>query len=317
MKLCDTPPAILALAAMLTSSLAACAPHNAAQQAGPPASQQAARSAAQQHVLAPPPFQVRRTGAGRPLILIPGLLSGGEVWDATVAEFAADYDVHVLTLAGFVGAPPTAADPFLATTRDAIIDYIRQHRLEQPVLMGHSLGGFLALWIAATAPDLAGPVVAVDGVPFLSALGDTSMTAERAASQATAVRAIFAGMNSEALAAQTQMALTAQVGDTAWHTVGSRWGATSDPATAGRAVAEMMTTDIRNDVARITSPVLLLMAAHGMTPEMRQMMLHRYRSQLGAVRDARVVAADSARHFIMLDDPSFFHETVRGFLVGR
>jgi len=263
------------------------------------------------------PFQVQRTGAGRPMILIPGLLSGGEVWDGTVAEFSGEYEMHVLTLAGFAGVPTTGADPFLATTRDAIIDYIREHELERPVLVGHSLGAFLSLWIAATAPELVGPVVAVDGVPFLAALGDTTMTPERSAPQAEAMRTVFAGMSREALSAQTRMALTTQVKDTAWHSVGARWGAMSDPATAGRAVAEMMTTDIRDDVARITSPVLLLMAADGMPDEFRAAGEQRYRAQLGRVADARVVVAADARHFIMLDDAPFFHDAVRSFLAGR
>lgn len=59
------------------------------------------------------------------------------------------------------------------------------------------------------------------------------MTAERAAPQAQGVRTVFAGMNAEALAAQTRMAMTAQVRDTAWYAAGARWGAASDPATAG------------------------------------------------------------------------------------
>ena len=37
------------------------------------------------------------------------------------------------------------------------------------VMVGHSLGGFLALWVAATAPDAVGPIVAVDGVPYKTA----------------------------------------------------------------------------------------------------------------------------------------------------
>ncbi|HSJ25386.1 MAG TPA: alpha/beta hydrolase [Longimicrobiales bacterium] len=290
-------------------------PSTGAAHAGAAAAQPGTAAAARAQQTAP--FAVTRTGAGRPMILIPGLLSGGDVWDATVAALRDEYELHVLTLAGFAGVPPTGADPYLATTRDALIAYIRDHELDQPVLMGHSLGGFLALWTAATAPDLVGAVIAVDGVPFLTALGDTTMTATQATAQAEATRVIFSGMSMDALAAQTRMALTQQARDTAWHTRGGQWGAASDPATAGRAVAEMMTTDIRDDVARITSPVLLFMAAGGMPAELRATMLDRYRGQLSKVPDARVVAADDARHFIMLDDPDFLHATVRAFLEAR
>jgi pimeloyl-ACP methyl ester carboxylesterase len=267
-----------------------------------------------QHVAA---FQVERTGHGRAMILIPGLLSSGEVWRGTVERFRANHELHVLTLAGFAGAPPTSAEPFLASTRDAIIQYIRDQRLERPVLVGHSLGAFLALWIAATAPELVGPVVAVDGVPYLAALGDTTMTPERARPQAESMRTIFAGLTSEALAAQTRLAMTQQVKDTVWHAVGARWGVASDPRTAGRAVAEMLTTDIRREIASIESPVLLFMASDGLSSEQRATMRSRYAAQLAAVPNARVVVAERARHFVMLDDPAFFQATVAAFLGGR
>src|SRR5689334_22533097 len=74
-------------------------------------------------------FKVTRTGnrAGHAMILIPGLLSSGDVWNGTVDRFKADYDMHVLTLAGFAGVPATTSSPFLASERDAIIKYIRDN----------------------------------------------------------------------------------------------------------------------------------------------------------------------------------------------
>lgn len=263
------------------------------------------------------PFSVERAGAGRAMILIPGLLSGGDVWAGTVAEFSGEYDMHVLTLPGFAGVEAVRDTPYLAAMRDAVIRYIREHELERPVLVGHSLGAFLAFWIAVTAPEVVGPVVAVDGVPFLSALMDTSMTPARAASQAAMVRASMAGLTPEALGAQTRSALAAQTRDGAGAAAGERWGRASDAATAATAVAEMMTTDLRAEVSRITTPVLLFMAADGMPEPMRDMLHASYSAQVARVRDARVVVAADARHFIMLDDPGFLHREMRSFLADR
>lgn len=262
------------------------------------------------------PFHVTVTGAGRPLILIPGLLSGADVWDSTVAALQGEFELHVLTLAGFAGVPSTGADPFLASTRDALIAYITDHALERPILVGHSLGGFLAFWTAATAPELVGAVIAVDGVPYLAALGDTTMTPDRARPQADGMRAMFSAMSSEALGMQTRLAMSQQARDTVWHARGADWGATSDPATAGRAVAEMMTTDLRDDVARITTPVLLVMAAGALPPELRPAVLASYENQVARIPDARVEVAEDARHFVMLDEPDFLHRTIRGFLAA-
>ena len=113
------------------------------------------------------PFQVKVSGQGQPMILIPGLASGGGTWDTTVARYQDRYQCHVLTLAGFAGVPRIPA-PMLDTVRDGIADYIRENKLEKPVIVGHSLGGFLALAVAAKYPDLPGKLVIVDSYPFLA-----------------------------------------------------------------------------------------------------------------------------------------------------
>src|SRR5690606_11216680 len=83
--------------------------------------QDAPAAAVAANAAAAAPFRVERTGSGRAMLLIPGFLSSGEVWQGTVERFRGEYDMHVLTLAGFAGVPPTGADPYLASTRDAII----------------------------------------------------------------------------------------------------------------------------------------------------------------------------------------------------
>ena len=103
-----------------------------------------------------PLFSVKVTGKGQPMILIPGLMSSGAVWDGTVAHYASAYQCHVLTLAGFAGQPPSPATPFLGSVRDAVADYIRREGLNRPILVGHSLGGVLAFSIAAQYPELVG-----------------------------------------------------------------------------------------------------------------------------------------------------------------
>lgn len=293
-------------ASLLIAAHAAVQTPAAAQSAAAPSTAAAVDPAA-------PPFVVQKSGHGRPMILIPGLMSGGAVWDGTVARFKDRYEMHVLTLAGFGGARPTGADPFLRGERDAIIRYIRENRLEKPVIVGHSLGGFLAFWIAATAPDLVGPVVAVDGVPYLMALGDTTMTPEKARPQAEAGRAIYASFSPAQVEMQTRMGMRALAKDSASWELGARWAGASHPATVGRAMAEMMTTDLREEVGAIRSPVLLMMAGDG-TPQQRAFGLERYRRQIARVPHGRVVAAENARHFIMLDDPEFFAAQLAAFL---
>ncbi len=44
------------------------------------------------------PFDVRVTGSGPDVLLIPGLASSGAVWDATVAQLCATHRCHFIML---------------------------------------------------------------------------------------------------------------------------------------------------------------------------------------------------------------------------
>jgi pimeloyl-ACP methyl ester carboxylesterase len=256
-------------------------------------------------------------GAGEPMILLPGMTSAGAVWNATAAHFSPRYEVHVLTLAGFAGVPSVESADFLRLQRDGLLGYIRDEGLERPVIVGHSLGGFLAYWVAATDPQAVGPVVAVDGVPFLPALNMPDADEGSLAPQAEQMAAFYATLSEEQMRSQTRMAARTMVRDSADVERIADWGARSDGATAGRAFAEMMTTDLRDEVARIRTPLLLVMAGGGIEPEERARTRRAYEAQIAAAPDARVVVAEEARHFVMLDDPAFLHRTVEAFLEER
>jgi len=263
----------------------------------------------------PPSFAVRVEGSGPPVILIPGFLSAGEVWDGVVEAYRGRYRCHVLTLPGFASQPAVGA-PVLSRVRDEIIAYIREHRLNRPVLIGHSMGGFLALWIAATAPDLIGPVIAVDGVPFLSSLQNPAATAEAIRPQATQMATLYATMTQEQLALQSRMALTAMITDPARVDTATAWAAASDPKAAGVMIAELMSTDLREVVAAVTSPVLLIGAGKTFAsmPGGIDRARRAYEAQVARIPTHEVVLATRALHFVMYDDLPFLIETMNAFL---
>ena len=92
------------------------------------------------------------TGTGRPMILIPGIACGGDVWDDSVVHFKNTYQCHVVSLAGFAGQPGISG-PLLERVRDALITYINEQKLDRPIIVGHSLGGFVGVSLGASIPD--------------------------------------------------------------------------------------------------------------------------------------------------------------------
>ena len=98
-------------------------------------------------------FKVVVSGKGQPIILIPDYACSGDVWNETVNRLTANYQLHVITIAGFAGVPPIDS-PVLKTAKNELIKYVKENHLNKPVLIGHGLGVFLSLWMAREEPSL-------------------------------------------------------------------------------------------------------------------------------------------------------------------
>jgi N-formylmaleamate deformylase len=245
-------------------------------------------------------------------------MSGPDVWDATVAHLQGRYELHVVHLAGFAGAPASPGPDFLGRVRTALLAYVAglpRREAQRPVIVGHSLGGFLAYALASAAPDAFDGVVTVDGVPFLAALRDANVTADAVRPSAAGMQAMFTSMTGAQLAAQTRMGLPTMMRDTTNAQRATEWARTSTPTMVGQAMAEMLTTDLRPVVSAIRAPVLLIAAGGAApTPDARATIRAQYAAQIAGVPRHDVLVAERAYHFIMLDDPAFFHSTLDAFL---
>ncbi|MEM8995758.1 MAG: alpha/beta fold hydrolase, partial [Acidobacteriota bacterium] len=212
----------------------------------------------------PPAFAVDVRGDGdRHVLLIPGLGGPAAVWDDAVDALVADgFRTHAVTLAGFAGQPalPTL-DPgsFLPRVHDALLDYVRG--LGRPTaLVGHSLGAVMSYWLASSAPELFGPVVAVDGVPFLPALLRAGATAESARLEADGLHAMISAMSPAAYDRQAALTLTTMVTDADDARRLAELSRGADPASIAEAMRDLMTRDLRPRLADVTSPLLLIAA---------------------------------------------------------
>ena len=115
-------------------------------------------------------FAVKTYGTGtQALVFIPGFACSGEVWQETVNALQDRYTCYVLTMPGFAGVPPETSPSFEGWKKQ-IIHFIRDRQLRKPYLVGHSMGGGLALAVAADCPNLLQGVVVVDALPCLAAL---------------------------------------------------------------------------------------------------------------------------------------------------
>jgi pimeloyl-ACP methyl ester carboxylesterase len=263
-----------------------------------------------------PTFTVRVVGKGQPMLLIPGLTCPGAVWDEAVAHYQRQYQCHIITLAGFGGAAPAATlpDPLLPAERDQLLAYIKTQKLNKPVVVGHSLGGFLGLALSVAQPEAIGPLVIVDSLPFLAAVQNPAATVETAKPMAAGMRQQMKQGHQPA-AAQRQM-VAGMVTDTARQSLLARWSTASDPATTAQAMYDLFTTDLRADLGRVQQPVLVLGAwaaykAYGSTKESTRAI---YVQQYAKLPGVRIEMSEAGRHFLMYDDTTWFFAQTDAFL---
>jgi len=263
---------------------------------------------------APSAFNVKVTGAGAPVILIPGLASPGEVWDGTVQRFCASRQCHVLTLAGFAGAPAIDA-PLLPAVEQQLSAYISDNKLGRPLLVGHSMGGFLALKMAANHPAQVGRVVVVDALPALGATQLPNVTSEQLEAMAAQMRDRLLGADQASFAAQQRRTAGSLVSAEADAERVAGWSLQSDRRTMATAIYQMLSQDLRPDLARIQAPTLVLgswAAYKSFLP--RSAVEAMFKSQYQQLPGVQVELADSARHFIMYDDPDWMYARIDKFL---
>lgn len=269
-------------------------------------------------VIENPVLRVEVSGHGRPVVFVPGLTCGGEVWRDAVARHADRFTCHVVTLGGFAGKSRFDG-PFLDTARDSLLGYLRAARLEAPVIVGHSLGGVLAMELALAAPDAIGPLVIVDALPFLGAAGDSNATEESARRSMEPMRRMIAGQSQEAYAAFQRQApyLRGMVapGPDQERVIG--WAASSDRIAVADAMYEVGTRDLRGRIAAVRSPMLVLGSWYGMKDfTTREAVEATFRAQYARAPRVTLALADTARHFVMLDSPEWTWAQVDAFLAG-
>ncbi len=258
---------------------------------------------------------VRVVGEGRPVLMIHGLASGSAVWDATCTALQPQVQCHLVQLPGMAGAPAQAADNYLEHQRDQLQAYLKAKDLKQVDVVGHSLGGNLALMLAASEPQRVGRVVAVDSLPFIAALRNPNATPEQARQMGQGMRA---SMGSGAMP-ETQHRAMAQGMTRSPEGVEQivRWGLTSDGATVVQAMSELWGGDFRPLLSQIQQPLLVLgsWAAYermGATLESTKAIFER---QYAGAPNLRVSMSAKGFHFLMWDDAAWVASELKGFLL--
>lgn len=239
----------------------------------------------------------RGPARGRDVVLIPGLASDPGIWRG-LTERISDVRWHMVHVRGFAGlaAQDNARGPVLDPVARAIEGYILALSSPRPVVIGHSMGGTLALQLALAQPLAS--VMVVDMLPDGAAmLGGTSAGMGYLAGQ---LNGYFTGTK-----AGRQL-----LADMVRQTPGGR---TSDPHVIAQALSELAQRDLGPHLSRLRAPLDVVYALAN-DRRMRAAQSDRFARAYATVPGARVDGIGPSGHNVMIDQPDQFAARVKKML---
>lgn len=246
---------------------------------------------------------------GRTVVLIPGLASSADVWDGTV-DTLSDYDLRVVQVAGFAGAEPVE-DISVDKISDDISTYLTETPGKNTVLMGHSLGGFVALKAGLEHADQLDELIIVDSLPYLAGLYMPEATPEQAANMSVQMSKQLASLPRAQFDAQQQAGLARLSNNAQSMPELTEWGQTSDQTTVATMMGELMGTDMRANMADLTLETTVLVPHSEVMGVSKTDLENLYASQYEAAPNVTIKMIDDSFHFIMLDQPDAFYTAVK------
>jgi pimeloyl-ACP methyl ester carboxylesterase len=253
------------------------------------------------------PFEVSKTGKGKQaIIFIPGFASSAAVWDETKANFEKEYTCYTLTMAGFAGVKPEP-NPSFENWKNEIATYIKSNKIEQPILIGHSMGGGLALAIASDYPELISKIIVVDALPCLNALMDPSFKSKANNDCSPMVGQMTTMSDSQFLEMQKKM-MPRLLADKTKLDLVVGWSVKSDRKTFAELFCDFSNTDLREKITTIKCPSLILLESNfvNFKPAIE--------GQYKNLKTASFQYADKGLHFIMYDDKDWYLNQVSNFI---
>jgi len=106
----------------------------------------------------------RKMGEGYPIIIIHGLYGSSDNWISIAKELAKDYEVYVLDLRNH-GKSPHSGDFSIVFMVEDLLQFYNDNNIQKAILLGHSLGGKVAMDFSSKYSKYVDKLIVVDIAP--------------------------------------------------------------------------------------------------------------------------------------------------------
>lgn len=240
------------------------------------------------------------------ILFIPGFACSGDVFKETRIPYEKDYSCYTLTMAGFAGVQ-AQENPSFTAWETSIAEFIKDEKINKPILIGHSMGGGLAMAIAADYPALISKIIIIDALPSLGAFMNPTYLV-KVPNDCSATITQYIKMTDEQFGQSQAMGLRQLLTDTSKISEVLGWSTRSDRKTFALMYCDFMNTDLREKISSIQCPVLILLE-----PGFRQYQTA-IQEQYRRIKNIKYAYATRGLHFIMYDDKRWYNEQLARFI---
>jgi pimeloyl-ACP methyl ester carboxylesterase len=239
-------------------------------------------------------------GRGRPVIFLHGWMGSWRYWFPTMERVSEHFRTYSFDFWGFGESRHQSGTESIASYSNQVLQFVNALGIERPILVGHSMGGMVALKTAIQNPRRIARVAAV-GAPIVgtSLSWLLKLTEQRMLADAFARMPAFRRfMFRQFLGVKDDPALGEILDDSV----------KSSSSTLHRTVGSMLRTDLRKDLPNLITPTLIV---HGG----RDNIVAPHQADLfGNVSSAEVVVMPESHHFPFLEEADLFNDVLLRFL---
>jgi pimeloyl-ACP methyl ester carboxylesterase len=242
-------------------------------------------------------------GRGRPVILLHGYLGSWGLWQETMAKLGRYYRTYALDFWGF-GESDTKRDTYVVSDFVSMVDqFMEQLGIAQAPLVGHSMGGTVSLSVAIKYPHRTHKVVVIGSPIVGSSLSILLKLFGRRPIGFVVYHNLWAFKLFYRLLAPFYSK------DPRWSKMMDRDVSRTTLEAFFLSIGSLRCTDLRPLLGQITVPVMGMYGDKDIVVHPQQ-----WKPLKAGVAHARIERFPQAGHFIMLDDPPRFMETLQNFL---
>jgi pimeloyl-ACP methyl ester carboxylesterase len=256
---------------------------------------------------------VEETGRGEPLVLIHGLATTRQIWSPITPALSRSRHVVTLDVPGFGESDPVGPGFELGEVADRIARGLAARRVHAPFdLVGHSLGGGIALTLAATRPRLVRRLVLVAPAGLTEISPRTTQLLSAGVNRLLAVRRSLAPLTDLDWGRRLLLAFAAADSASISPTQARLMvDASAGARRSAEALATITAADLRPLLRTVAAPLGVIWGVQDRTIPPRTAWVLR-----DARPDADVVMIERAGHVAMVERPEAFVSALEE-LLGR